>query len=101
MDVRALINYSVPQLILLLSSQLLQSSKEKKIMSMITISYLTGPWQQDAEPLYGKDGGHCMTFYDFEGNTWLSFHHPDGHPNERPKFMPLNEDKLASARTAR
>lgn len=59
---------------------------------------VTGPWKQDARPLYGKDGGHCMTFKDFDGKTWLSFHHPDGHPNERPKFLPLMEDKLESSR---
>ncbi|PKO14107.1 MAG: glycoside hydrolase [Chloroflexi bacterium HGW-Chloroflexi-10] len=56
---------------------------------------LLGPWQHDAQPLYSSDGGHCMTFRDFNGNTWLSFHHPDGFPGERPKFLPLAEDKLA------
>jgi hypothetical protein len=56
---------------------------------------LTGPWLQDAQPLYCNDGGHCMTFRDFDGNPWLSFHQPNGHPHERPKFLPLAEDKLA------
>lgn len=55
---------------------------------------ITGPWRQDPESLYGKDGGHCMTFRDFKGNMWLSFHSPDANPNERPKFLPLMEDKL-------
>lgn len=58
---------------------------------------ISGPWLQDARPLYRDDGGHCMTFRDFDGNSWLSFHHPDGHPNERSKFLPLLEDKLKTA----
>ncbi|MBI9048768.1 MAG: family 43 glycosylhydrolase [Anaerolineaceae bacterium] len=59
-----------------------------------TSGQLKGPWSQDKQPLYSKDGGHCMTFRDFEGNLWLSLHHPDGFPNERPKFIPLDEEKL-------
>lgn len=59
---------------------------------------LKGPWVQDSQPLYGKDGGHCMTFRDFDGNLWLSFHSPDANPYERPKFMPLTEESLKSAR---
>lgn len=57
---------------------------------------LTGPWIQDSTPLFGKDGGHCMTFHDFNGNCWLSLHQPDGHPNERPRFIPLDESRLAT-----
>lgn len=59
---------------------------------------LLGPWQQDPKPLYSGDGGHCMTFHDFAGNFWLSFHRPNRHPAERPKLLPLAEDKLASPR---
>jgi len=57
---------------------------------------ILGPWQQDAQPLYSGDGGHCMTFRDFDGNTWLSLHRPNGFPNERPLFLPFNEEQLAS-----
>jgi arabinan endo-1,5-alpha-L-arabinosidase len=53
---------------------------------------LPGPWVHDAEPLYGADGGHGMTFRDFDGNLRLSLHHPDGHPRERPLLLPLAED---------
>ena len=49
-------------------------------------------------PLYSEDGGHCMTFRDFDGNLWLSFHHPNRNPDERPKFLPLAEDELMSPR---
>jgi arabinan endo-1,5-alpha-L-arabinosidase len=56
---------------------------------------LTGPWLQDARPLYSEDGGHCMTFSDFKGNLWLSFHQPNRNPDERPMFLLLAEDRLA------
>ena len=58
---------------------------------------LTGPWVQDSNPLFNKDGGHCMTFHDFHGNCWLSLHQPDGHPNERPRLIPLDESRLAAS----
>lgn len=57
---------------------------------------LFGPWQQDRQPLFSKDGGHCMTFRDFTGKLWVSLHQPDGHPNERPRFIPLLEEQLLS-----
>jgi arabinan endo-1,5-alpha-L-arabinosidase len=57
-----------------------------------------GPWRHDARPLYGKDGGHGMTFRDFHGRLWLSLHHPNGHPDERPVLIPLAEDALAPRR---
>ena len=60
---------------------------------------LLGPWRQDARPLYSEDGGHCMTFRDFEGNLRLCFHHPNRNPDERPMFLPLAEDELASPRS--
>jgi arabinan endo-1,5-alpha-L-arabinosidase len=59
---------------------------------------LSGPWLQEPLPLYSNDGGHCMTFRDFDGNLWLSFHHPDKNPFERPQFLPLAEDNLALLR---
>ncbi|MBN2084533.1 MAG: family 43 glycosylhydrolase [Anaerolineales bacterium] len=55
---------------------------------------LSGPWLQDPRPLFLQDGGHCMMFRDFDGNLRLSFHHPNAHPDERPKLMPLAEDFL-------
>jgi beta-xylosidase len=56
---------------------------------------LLGPWQQDPQPLYKNDGGHCMTFWDFDGHLQLSLHRPNGFPNERPIFIPLSEEQLA------
>jgi arabinan endo-1,5-alpha-L-arabinosidase len=63
-----------------------------------TSGQITGPWQQDKQPLYSSDGGHCMTFRDFDGNVWVSLHHPDGFPLERPLFIPLLEEELMSPR---
>jgi beta-xylosidase len=57
---------------------------------------LPGPWRQDPRPLLSKDGGHCMTFRDFNGILRLSFHHPNRHPDERPKLLPLRETELMS-----
>lgn len=56
---------------------------------------ILGPWQQMPEPLYSGDGGHCMTFRDFDGQLWLTFHSPNQSPNERPKFVQLLEDGLS------
>jgi len=58
---------------------------------------LLGPWKQDIQPLYSGDGGHCMTFRDFNGTRWLSLHRPNETPNERPIFLLLIEDKLISS----
>jgi len=59
---------------------------------------LSGPWTQDTEPLYSGDGGHCMTFQHFDGNFWVSLHRPNDTPDERPRFIPLADDKLASTK---
>ncbi len=61
-----------------------------------TSGNILGPWQQDTQPLYSGDGGHCMTFRDFAGNLWLSLHRPNGFPNERPLILPLDERRLVS-----
>lgn len=61
-----------------------------------TSGQLLGPWQQDAQPLFSGDGGHCMTFRDFNGNNWLSLHRPNDTPNERPVFLRLYESQLSS-----
>jgi arabinan endo-1,5-alpha-L-arabinosidase len=61
-----------------------------------TSGQLAGPWLQDAQPLYNRDSGHCMTFRDFDGNLWLSFHQPNQNPNERPQLRQLGEDQLVS-----
>ena len=55
---------------------------------------LQGPWLQDPKPLFDNDGGHCMTFHDFDENLFLCLHHPNPTPLERPILIPLDEKKL-------
>ncbi len=52
---------------------------------------ILGAWQQQPEPLYAGDGGHCMIFRGFDGQLWLTFHRPNPSPDERPQFLPLRE----------
>ncbi len=52
---------------------------------------LTGPWTQQAEPLFGKDGGHGMIYYTFDGKLMMTLHTPNNTPMERPVFLPLRE----------
>jgi beta-xylosidase len=56
-----------------------------------TTGDISGPWQQDAEPLYRDDGGHGMVFHTFEGQLMLTVHRPNASPNERPIFVPVHE----------
>ncbi|MGC9329972.1 MAG: glycoside hydrolase family 43 protein [Candidatus Hinthialibacter sp.] len=53
---------------------------------------ITGPWKQHAEPLFDKDGGHCMLFTTFEGQLTLALHQPNSGRNERARFFPLIEE---------
>jgi beta-xylosidase len=53
---------------------------------------ITGPWAQDREPLFGKDGGHGMIFRRFDGQLMLSLHAPNNTPWERPLFIPIDDD---------
>ncbi len=53
---------------------------------------ILGPWQQDPEPLYAGDGGHCMIFRSFDGQLWLTFHQPNHSPAERPQFVALRDN---------
>ena len=52
---------------------------------------ITGPWQQDPEPLYAGDGGHGMLFRTFEGRLMLALHTPNKTPDERPLLLPMRE----------
>jgi len=50
-----------------------------------------GPWVQDPEPLFRRDGGHGMIFRTLEGRLMLTLHSPNETPLERPYFFPLEE----------
>ncbi len=54
--------------------------------------HITGPWQQDADPLYQDDGGHGMLFRTFDGRLMLSVHSPNKNHLERPVFAPVRDE---------
>ncbi len=53
---------------------------------------ILGPWRQSDAPIYSRDGGHGMLFHDFEGRLWLTLHHPNHTPNERPVWIEVTEN---------
>jgi hypothetical protein len=44
---------------------------------------LLGPWVQNPEPLWAKNGGHGMILQTSDGRDLLTFHAPNDTPNER------------------
>ena len=52
---------------------------------------VTGPWEQQATPLYSQDGGHGMLFRTFEGQLRLVLHAPNATPLERARILPVEE----------
>lgn len=50
---------------------------------------ILGPWVQEPELLFEKDGGHGMLFLTLDGQLLMSLHMPNTHPNERPIFFPI------------
>lgn len=60
---------------------------------------VTGPWTQDPQPLFARDGGHGMLFAAPDGTLRLSLHQPNRSPLERPQFIPVVEchDALKTA----
>lgn len=52
---------------------------------------ILGPWEQIAQPLFVRDGGHGMLFRTFDGSLLLSFHQPNRTPDERAQFFLLKE----------
>jgi len=53
---------------------------------------IDGPWVQDPELLFSKDGGHGMLFTDLEGNLTVTLHSPNVNLEERPVFIKLDKD---------
>ena len=51
---------------------------------------LAGPWQQQAEPLYQKDGGHGMLFTTFEGQLMMVLHAPNNR-RARPHLFKMED----------
>ncbi len=52
---------------------------------------LTGPWEQQAEPLFDKDGGHPMLFQRFDGQLMIILHTPNHPPAERAKLFEVED----------
>lgn len=50
-----------------------------------------GPWAQEAEPLWGTDGGHGMIGRHLDGSLFLTLHQPNKSPHERASFFRLIE----------
>ena len=50
-----------------------------------------GPWKQQPEPIFNKNGGHGMIFKTFEGQLCLVFHQPNGGGAERAHFFALED----------
>jgi len=51
---------------------------------------LTGPWIQQAEPLYSNDGGHGMLFTTFDGRLMMVLHAPNGR-EARPHLFEMED----------
>jgi hypothetical protein len=51
---------------------------------------LAGPWRQQPEPIYAKDGGHGMLFTTFDGRLMLVLHSPNG-PGARPRLFEMED----------
>ena len=52
---------------------------------------LAGPWAQELEPLYAKDGGHPMVFRTFDGRLMLTLHSPNNSPLTRQRLFELED----------
>lgn len=57
-----------------------------------TSGTLFGPWRQDPQPLFAKDGGHGMLFRTFNKQLMVTLHTPNQSPDERPVFLELAEE---------
>lgn len=51
---------------------------------------IQGPWIQDNEPFFRKDGGHGMLFQTFQKEWRLTLHQPNESPDERAVFLEVN-----------
>jgi len=51
---------------------------------------LAGPWKQQSEPVYGKDGGHAMLFTTFDGRLMMVLHSPNG-PGAQPRVFEMED----------
>ncbi|UQZ85289.1 Glycosyl hydrolases family 43 [Paenibacillus konkukensis] len=52
---------------------------------------IEGPWVQEQEPFFRKDGGHGMLFHGFAGGLMLPIHTPNKQPLERPHIFRVED----------
>ncbi|WP_235036425.1 glycoside hydrolase family 43 protein [Arthrobacter sp. 18067] len=52
-----------------------------------TSGNILGPWTQEGEPLWARNGGHGMILNASNGNDYLVFHSPNDSPNERTTLL--------------
>jgi hypothetical protein len=52
---------------------------------------LSGPWRQQAEPLFTEDGGHGTIFCRFDGQPMLILHQPNRVPDEHARLFELED----------
>lgn len=60
-------------------------------MAKSTTGDIRGPWVQEKEFLFGRNGGHGMIFTAFDGNKYLSLHSPNETFQEKPCFFKVVE----------
>jgi len=51
---------------------------------------LAGPWRQQAEPVYARNGGHGMLFTTFDGKLMMVLHSPNG-PGAQPRIFEMDD----------
>ncbi|KAF0094363.1 MAG: alpha-N-arabinofuranosidase [Puniceicoccaceae bacterium 5H] len=51
---------------------------------------LAGPWRQQAEPVFDRDGGHGCLFQTFDGKLMMALHQPN-HRTERIHLFELED----------
>jgi len=51
---------------------------------------LAGPWRQQVEPIFGKDGGHGMLFTTFDGRLMMALHAPNNRA-ARPRLFEMED----------
>jgi GH43 family beta-xylosidase len=52
---------------------------------------LAGPWRQSPTALFDADGGHPMLFRRFDGQLMMALHQPNQTPQERIRFIEVEE----------
>lgn len=53
--------------------------------------HVCGPWRQEPQALWSRDGGHGMVFRKFSGELFVTFHSPNKASMERPVFLEIEE----------